>query len=131
MSQTQQNTNSKGITSITKWLKLITYLCASVLLITSNNFDNLTYLIPVVVLLIFVSYGRDYFLIPGEKPSLYIKASIVLELLLTISIGFFDNNDINLLFYFVCISFILHGFICAGYKLWNCRNNRSSFDCFG
>lgn len=90
--------------NILRWLKLFTYISATVLLIINNNFDKLTYLIPLVLLLFFVNYSRDYYLVAGRKPIQYVWASIVFEILLIISIGFFDIADINILFFFVCIS---------------------------
>lgn len=104
------------VKSITKALKLFTYISATVLLITNNNFDKLAYLIPLVVILFFVNYSREYYLIAREKPIQYIWASLALEMLLIISIGFFDRTGINILFYFVCISstIIIHPF---GYSL--------------
>lgn len=104
------------VRSITNVLKLFTYISATILLITNNNFDTLTYLIPLIVILFFINYSRDYYLIARKKPIQYIWASLALEMLLIISIGFFDRTGINILFYFVCISstIIIHPF---GYSL--------------
>jgi len=93
--------------NIMKWLKLITYISATVLLIANSNFDKLTYLIPLVLLLFFVNNFRDYYLVLGNKPIQYIWASIVLEMLLILCIGFFGNTDINILFFYVLISSIM------------------------
>jgi signal transduction histidine kinase len=95
---------SSQVKNILKWLKLFTYISATVLLITNNNVDKLTYLIPLALLLAFVDYSRDYWLLAGKKPIQYVWASIVLEMLLIISIGFFDKSDICILFFFVLIS---------------------------
>jgi signal transduction histidine kinase len=101
------------VRNITKWIKLFTYISATVLLIINNDFDKLTYLIPILLLLFFVSYSRDYFLIAHKKPIQYIWMSIALEMLLIIGIGFLDKNDINLLLFFICVSstIIIHPFI--------------------
>ena len=100
------------VRNITKWIKLFTYISATVLLLINNDFDKLTYLIPLVLVLFFVSYSRDYYLIDGKKPIQYVWISIALELLLIVSIGFFDKNDINILFFFICVSstIIIHPF---------------------
>lgn len=92
------------VKKITNWLKLFTYISATVLIIINNDFDKLTWLIPFVVILFLVNYSRDHLLIAGKKPIQYVWASIILEMLLIISIGFFDKNEINILFFFVCIS---------------------------
>jgi signal transduction histidine kinase len=49
----------------------------------------------------------------GKKPVQYVWASIILELLLIISIGFFDKSNVNILLFFVCISsmIILYPFV--------------------
>lgn len=92
------------IKKITNGFKLFTYISATILLITNNDFDKLTWLIPIIVLLFFVNYFRDYWLTAGKKPVQYIGASIILEILLIIGIGFLDKTNINILFFFVCIS---------------------------
>lgn len=104
--------NASQIKNITKWLKLFTYISATILLILNNDFNKLTYMIPIIVLLIFVSFFRDYYLEAGKKPIKYVWASIALELLLIISIGFFDKTDISILYFFICISstIIAHSF---------------------
>lgn len=103
------------VTSITKWIKLFTYISAAILLITNNHYDKLTYLIPILLLLIFVNYFREYFLIEGKKPIQYTWISIAIELMLIICLGFFDVSNINLLFFFVCLSstIIIHPFVYA------------------
>ena len=101
------------ITNVTKWIKLFTYISATVLLITNNNFDKLTYLIPILILIFFINYSRDYILVSKEKPIQYIWISIALEMLLIISISLIEKNDINLLLFFICVSstIIIHPFI--------------------
>lgn len=89
---------------ITKWLKLFTYISATLLLIANTNFDKLPYLITLVLLLFFINYSRAYYLEAGKKPIRYVWISIVLEILLIISIGIFGDTDINTLFFYVCIS---------------------------
>jgi signal transduction histidine kinase len=96
--------NALQVKNITKWIKLFTYISATVLLITNNSFDKLNYLIPTLLLLFFVNYSRDYFLIARNKPIQYIWISLALEMLLIIGIGFFDETNINLLFFFIYIS---------------------------
>jgi signal transduction histidine kinase len=93
--------------SFLKWLKLFTYISATVLLITNNNFDKLTYLIPLALLLFLINYSRDYYLVEGQKPIQYVWASIILEMILIILVGFLSENDINILFFFVFISSIV------------------------
>ena len=90
--------------NILRLLKVLTYISATVLLLIDNEFSKLTYLIPLVILLVFTDYFRDYCLIPNKKPASYIAASIVLELLLIICTGFFDKSGINILFFFVLVS---------------------------
>lgn len=101
------------VRNITKWIKLFTYISATVLLITNNNFDKLTYLIPILILIFFINYSREYILVSREKPIQYIWISIAFEMLLIISISFIDKNDINLLLFFICVSstIIIHPFI--------------------
>jgi signal transduction histidine kinase len=101
------------VINITKWIKLFTYISATVLLIVDNDFDKLTYLIPILLLLVFVNYSREYYLIAGSKPTQYICISIALELLLIISIGFYDKTGINILYFYICLSstIIIHPFI--------------------
>lgn len=104
--------NAQQVKNITKWIKLFTYISATVLLIANNNFDQLTYLIPILILIFFINYSRDYFLVPNQKPIQYIWISIALELMLIISISFIDKKDINLLLFFICVSSttIIHPF---------------------
>jgi len=101
------------VRNITKWLKLFTYLSATVLLITNNKPDKLIYLIPLLLLLFLVTYSRDYYLVAGRKPIQYIWISMVVELLLIISIGFIDISGSNMLLFFILISstIIIHPFI--------------------
>jgi signal transduction histidine kinase len=101
------------VSSIMNWVKLFTYISATVLLIIDNNFDQLTYLIPLVFLIFLINYSRDYYLIAGKKPIQYVWISLALEILLIICLGFFDKTGINILFFFVCISstVISHPFI--------------------
>jgi hypothetical protein len=90
--------------NILEWLKLFTYISATVLLITNTNPKKLTYLIPLVSILFFVNYFRQYYLVAGKRPIQYVWTSIALEMLLIICIGYFGGTDINILFFFVCIS---------------------------
>lgn len=101
------------VRNFTNWIKLFTYISAAVLLIVNNSVDKLTYVIPILLTLFFVNYSRDYFLIARNKPIQYIWISIALEMLLIISIGFFDGKDINLLLFFICVSstIIIHPFV--------------------
>ena len=103
------------ITNLTKLIKLFTYISATVLLMVNNNFDKFKYLIPILILIFFLSYSRDYYLVPEleDQPTKYIWISIVVELLLIIGIGLIDKNDINLLLFYICISSttIIHPFI--------------------
>ncbi|MDF2591132.1 MAG: conserved rane protein of unknown function [Clostridia bacterium] len=104
--------NAWQVRTFTNRIKLFTYISAVVLLIINNDFDKLTYLIPLVLLLTFVNYSRDYYLIARKKPIQYVWISIALEILLIVWVGFFDKNDINMLFFFICISstIIIHPF---------------------
>lgn len=90
--------------NIIKWLKLFSYISAAVLLVSSTGADDLTYLIPIILILFFVNYSREYYLEARQKPVQFIWASITLEMLLIISIGFFNVTDASILFFFVCIS---------------------------
>jgi signal transduction histidine kinase len=92
------------IRNFTNYIKLFTYISASVLLIFNNNFKDLTQIIPTIVLIFFINYSRDYLLVSKNKSIYYIVISIALELLLIISIGFVDKNEINLLLFFICVS---------------------------
>ena len=98
---------------IMKSLKLITYISATVILIANTNSNKLTYLIPLILLLFFVSYFRDYYLIVNNKPIQYVWISIAIEMTIIISIGFFDTIGINMLFFFVCIvsTIIIYPFV--------------------
>lgn len=100
------------VKNITNWIKIFTHISATVLLIANNNFDKLKYLLPIIILIFFVDYSRDYYLVPSEKAPKYIWISIAIEMIFIISIGFIDKNDINLLFFFVCLSstIIIHSF---------------------
>lgn len=89
---------------ITSWLKLFTYISATVLLVVNNGPDKLTWLIPLVLLLFFTSYSREFYLTARGKPMSYILAGIVLEMLLILCIGFFDESSVNILFFFICLS---------------------------
>ena len=90
--------------NITKRLKVFTYICATVLLIANNDFEILTFLLPLVIVLFFISYARDYYLVAYKKPIQYVIASIILEMLFIICIGFFDTSNINIILFFVCVS---------------------------
>jgi signal transduction histidine kinase len=105
------------VTSITKWIKLFTYISATVLLIINNSSDKLKYLIPILLLIFFVNYSRDNFLVDGEKRIQYVWISIALELMIIVSISFFDKNNINLLFFYICVSstIIIHPFLYSIY----------------
>jgi signal transduction histidine kinase len=96
--------NALQVRKVTKWIKLFTYISATVLLITNNSFDKLNYLIPILLLLFFVNYSREYFLVAHNKPVQYIWISLALEMLLILGIGFFDETNINLLLFFICVS---------------------------
>ncbi|MDF2890529.1 MAG: conserved rane protein of unknown function [Clostridia bacterium] len=96
--------NALQVRKVTKWIKLFTYISATVLLITNNSFDKLNYLIPILLLLFFVNYSREYFLVAYNKPVQYIWISLALEMLLILGIGFFDETNINLLLFFICVS---------------------------
>ena len=101
------------VRSFTNWIKLFTYISATVLLITKNNFDSLKYIIPIIVLIFLINYSRDYFIVSKNKPIRYVLTSITLEMMLIISISFIDKNDFNLLLFFICVSstIIIHPFI--------------------
>lgn len=101
------------IRGFTNWIKLFTYISATVLLMINNNLNKLTYIIPIIVLIFFTNYSRDYFLVSKNKPIGYVWASIALEMVLIISIGVIDKNNFNLLLFFVCVSstVIIHPFI--------------------
>lgn len=101
------------IRNFTNWIKLFTYISATVLLIVNNDFQELTYIIPLIVLVFLTNYSRDYFIVLKNKSVVYIIISLALELMLVVSISFFDKNNINLLLFFVCVSstVIIHPFI--------------------
>lgn len=107
------------VTNITKWIKLFTHISAAVLLLINNNFDKLPYLVTILILIFFINYSRDYFLVPSNKPIQYIWISIAVEMLLIISISLIDIKDINLLLFFVCVSstVIIHPFIYSIYMM--------------
>lgn len=111
--------------SILRWLKLFTYLSATLLLLTKSNVDQLTYLIPLALLISFIDYTRDYYLVEKNKPLSYLWISIVIEMLCIMAVAFFDKNDVNILFFFVLISstIIVHPFayslpLAAVFILW-------------
>ena len=106
------------VTNITKRIKLFTYIFATALLI-ANNFDKLTYLIPLILLLFFVHYARDYYIVPNKRPIQYVWVSIALEILLIIGIGIIDTSEINMLFFFICMSstIIIHPFVYSVYMV--------------
>ncbi|GAA0725106.1 sensor histidine kinase [Clostridium malenominatum] len=100
------------VRNLTNWIKVFTYVSATVLLIANNTFDKLTYLIPILIVIFFINYWRDNFLVSNNKPIHHIWISIALELMLIISISFIDKNDINLLLFYICVSSttIIHPF---------------------
>lgn len=100
------------VSDLTKWIKVFTYISATVLLITNNNFDKLKYLIPILVLIFFINYSRDYLVVSSKNSVQYIWISIAAEMLLILSISFIDKNDINLLLFYICVSSttIIHPF---------------------
>jgi len=104
--------NAEQVKNITKWIKLFTYISATILLIANNNFDKFIYIIPILILIFITNYSRDYYLVSNEKSIQYIWISIGFEMLLIISIGFIDKNDINLLLFYICVSstIIIHPF---------------------
>ncbi len=122
------------VKNITNWIKIFTHISATVLLMVNNNFDRLKYLLPIIILIFFVDYSRDYYLVPSEKSLKYIWISIAIEMILIISIGFIDKNDINLLFFFVCLSstiiihpytysvFIVVSYLMAMFSIYAMRN---------
>ncbi|MDF2686697.1 MAG: hypothetical protein K0S55_1879, partial [Clostridia bacterium] len=99
----------KGLqfTSVLKWLKLFTYFSVVILLITNNSFIKLTYLIPLVLVLFFINYFRDCYLVAEKKPVQFVLLSIFIEMLLILSIGFFSKSDINILLFYVSISSVV------------------------
>lgn len=101
------------IRNFTNWIKLFTYISATVLLIVNNNFQSLIYIIPIIVLIFIVNHSRDYFIVLKDKPIAYVITSMAFEMLLILSISFFDKNNINLLLFFVFVSstVIIHKFI--------------------
>lgn len=101
------------IRNFTNWIKLFTYISATILLIVNNNFQSLIYIIPTIVLVFLVNYSRDYFIVSKNKSIAYIIISMTFEMILILSISFFDKNNINLLLFFVFVSstVIIHKFI--------------------
>lgn len=92
------------VRNITNWIKIFTHISATVLLVANNDFDKLKYLLPIIILIFFVDYSRDYYLVTSEKVHKYIWINIAIEIIFIIFIGFIDKNDINLLFFFACLS---------------------------
>lgn len=90
--------------NIVKWLRLFTYLSATVLLITNNSFRQSTYLIPLALLLSLVDYSRDYVAAALKNSNRYVFISIAVEMLLILCVEFLDRNDVCILFFFVLIS---------------------------
>lgn len=90
-----------------RWFKLFTYICATVLVINNTSPDKLVYVIPLILLLVFVNYFRDYYLAARNKPVQYIWASIILEMLLILCTSIFNSSDANILFFFACISSVV------------------------
>lgn len=104
--------NASQITKVTKWIKLFTYISSTVLLIVNNDFDRMTFIIPILLLIFFTDYAREHYLLPHNKPIQYVWISIAIELMLIVCIGLFDKNEINLLLFFICVSstIIIHPF---------------------
>ncbi len=92
-----------SVINITKWIKLFTYISASILII-SNNLNRLTFLIPLLLLIVLINYAREYIEALRKNKPQYILLSLVIEMLLIIAIGLIDKNDYNLLLFFVCVS---------------------------
>lgn len=92
------------------WLKLFTYISATVILLSSTGADKLVYLIPLVIVLFFVNYFREYYLEARCKHIRYIWTSIIIEMLLILSIGYFNSTDANILLFFACISSVIIGY---------------------
>ncbi|MEG0772128.1 sensor histidine kinase [Clostridium sp.] len=101
------------IRNFTNGIKLFTYISATVLLIVNNNFQNLTRIIPIIVFIFFTNYSRDYFIVSKNKAIGYVITSMAIEMILILSISFFDKENINLLLFFVFVSstVIIHPFI--------------------
>ncbi len=92
------------VKNILRWLTLFTYISATILIIVNNTPKNLICLIPLILILFFVNYFREYYLFAHNKPVKYAVASIILEMLLILVIGFFENISFNILYFYVLVS---------------------------
>ncbi len=92
------------VKNILRWLVLLTYISATVLIVLNNKFDKLRFIMPLILVLFFTNYFREYYLYEKRKKAKYVVASIIIEMLLIITIGFFDKSGINTLYYYVMIS---------------------------
>ena len=59
------------IRNFTNWIKLFTYISATVLFIVNNSFENLTKIIPAILLIFFINYSRDYLIVLRDRPVAY------------------------------------------------------------
>lgn len=92
------------VKNIFRWLTLFTYISATILIIINNTPKNLICLIPLILILFFVNYFREYYLFAHNKPVKYTVVSIILEMLLILVIGFFENISFNILYFYVLVS---------------------------
>lgn len=101
------------IRNFTNWIKLFTYISATVLFIVNNSFENLTKIIPAILLIFFINYSRDYLIVSKDRSVAYVIISMFIEMILILFIGFFDKENINLLLFFVFVSstVIVHPFV--------------------
>lgn len=101
------------IRNFTNWIKLFTYISATVLFIVNNSLENLTKIIPAILLIFFINYSRDYLIVLKDKSVAYVIISMFIEMMLILFIGFFDKENINLLLFFVFVSstVIVHPFV--------------------
>lgn len=101
------------IRNFTNWIKLFTYISATVLFIINNSLENLTKIIPAILLIFFINYSRDYLIVLRDRPVIHVIISMFIEMMLILFIGFFDKENINLLLFFVFVSstVIVHPFV--------------------
>ncbi|MDA8441454.1 MAG: sensor histidine kinase [Peptococcaceae bacterium] len=86
----------------TAWIKLFTYLSATIILLI-NNVNQAPYLLSLIGAVVSINYFRQYYL-NLKEPFKYRWLSLILETLLIICISFLDRTNISILYFFVCMS---------------------------
>lgn len=89
---------------LTFFIKPFTHLAAVITLLLFSSFNDKPYLVSLMLIILFASYFRQFFLVVYDKPAGYKWISTFVELSAIIGISFIDKTGVGILFFFACLS---------------------------